>query len=74
MIDTVEMEAHGAPLAKAAHRAVGLMPDAIGERLMDTMGVDRLSAFRAAIDVVRRGGTISLSPASTEVRPTRCPC
>ncbi|MFD3918517.1 zinc-dependent alcohol dehydrogenase [Streptomyces sp. NPDC058595] len=61
VIDTVGMEAHGAPLAKAAHRAVGLMPDAIGERLMETMGVDRLSAFQAAIDMVRRGGTISVS-------------
>ncbi|MFI6080307.1 zinc-dependent alcohol dehydrogenase [Streptomyces sp. NPDC051217] len=61
VIDTVGMEAHGAPLAKAAHRAVGLMPDVVGERLMETMGVDRLSAFQRAIDVVRRGGTISLS-------------
>ncbi|MFD6994529.1 zinc-dependent alcohol dehydrogenase [Streptomyces sp. NPDC059943] len=61
VIDAVGMEAHGAPLAKAAHWAVGLMPDAVGERLMGTMGVDRLSAFHAAIDIVRRGGTISLS-------------
>jgi len=61
VIDAVGMEAHGAPLAKAAHWAVGLMPDAVGERLMGTMGVDRLSAFQAAIDTVRRGGTISLS-------------
>ncbi|QHY99483.1 Formaldehyde dismutase [Streptomyces sp. S4.7] len=61
VIDAVGMEAHGAPLAKAAHWAVGLMPDAVGERLMGTMGVDRLSAVHAAIDIVRRGGTISLS-------------
>ncbi|TXL87488.1 zinc-dependent alcohol dehydrogenase [Streptomyces sp. IB2014 016-6] len=61
VIDAVGMEAHGAPLAKAAHWAVGLLPDAMGERLMGTMGVDRLSAVHAAIDIVRRGGTISLS-------------
>ncbi|MFD7517368.1 alcohol dehydrogenase catalytic domain-containing protein [Streptomyces niveus] len=61
VIDAVGMEAHGAPLAKAAHWAVGLMPDAVAGRLMGTVGVDRLSAVHAAIDIVRRGGTISLS-------------
>ncbi|WP_069169954.1 alcohol dehydrogenase catalytic domain-containing protein [Streptomyces griseus] len=61
VIDAVGMEAHGAPVAKAAHWAVGLLPDAIGERLMGTMGVDRLAALYAAIDIVRRGGTVSLS-------------
>ncbi|WP_327111967.1 alcohol dehydrogenase catalytic domain-containing protein [Streptomyces sp. NBC_01341] len=61
VIDAVGMEAHGAPVAKAAHWAVGLLPDAVGERLMETMGVDRLAAFRAAVDIVRRGGTVSVS-------------
>lgn len=61
VIDAVGMEAHGAPVAKAAHTAVGLLPDALAERLMETAGLDRLSAFRAAIDLVRRGGTISVS-------------
>ncbi|MFE5855339.1 alcohol dehydrogenase catalytic domain-containing protein [Streptomyces sp. NPDC056500] len=61
VIDAVGMEAHGAPVAKAGHGAVGLLPDALGKRLMETVGVDRLAAFRAAIDVVRRGGTISVS-------------
>ncbi|MFJ8864394.1 zinc-dependent alcohol dehydrogenase [Streptomyces sp. NPDC102473] len=61
VIDAVGMEAHGAPLAKAAHWAVGMLPDAVGERLMEKAGVDRLSALYAAIDAVRRGGTISLS-------------
>ncbi|MGN6867123.1 MAG: glutathione-dependent formaldehyde dehydrogenase, partial [Solirubrobacteraceae bacterium] len=31
------------------------------EKLMETAGVDRLSVLHTAIDVVRRGGTISLS-------------
>lgn len=61
VIDAVGMEAHGAPVAKAAHAAVGMLPDALGERLMESVGLDRLAAFRAAIDVVRRGGTISVS-------------
>jgi threonine dehydrogenase-like Zn-dependent dehydrogenase len=61
VIDAVGMEAHGAPIAKLAHQITGLLPDAVAEKLMQTGGVDRLSALHFAIDVVRRGGTISLS-------------
>ncbi len=61
VIDAVGMEAHGSPAAKAAHQTVGLLPDAIGSRLMKTAGIDRLAAVNSAIDIVRRGGTISLS-------------
>jgi threonine dehydrogenase-like Zn-dependent dehydrogenase len=61
VIDAVGMEAHGAPVAKLAHQAVGLLPDRLAEKLMQTVGVDRLAALYSAIDVVRRGGTISLS-------------
>ncbi|SDJ57920.1 zinc-dependent alcohol dehydrogenase [Streptomyces indicus] len=60
VIDAVGMEAHGAPVAQVAHRAVGLLPDALAERFMETAGLDRLAALRAAIDIVRRGGTISV--------------
>ncbi len=61
VIDAVGMEAHGAPIGELAHKMVGLLPDALGEKIMQTGGVDRLSALYAAIDIVRRGGTISLS-------------
>jgi threonine dehydrogenase-like Zn-dependent dehydrogenase len=61
VIDAVGMEAHGSPVAQLAQTAAGLLPDAIGKRLMQTAGVDRLSALNSAIDLVRRGGTISLS-------------
>ncbi|MFF3641107.1 alcohol dehydrogenase catalytic domain-containing protein [Streptomyces sp. NPDC002564] len=61
VIDAVGMEAHGAPVAKAAQWGVGFLPDALAEKLMERVGVDRLSAVHAAIDIVRRGGTISLS-------------
>ncbi|MGM1061851.1 zinc-dependent alcohol dehydrogenase [Saccharothrix sp. Mg75] len=61
VVDAVGMEAHGAPVAKLAHQAVGLLPDAIAAKFMTTAGVDRLHALRLAIDIVRRGGTISLS-------------
>ncbi|MFD8064108.1 zinc-dependent alcohol dehydrogenase [Streptomyces cyaneofuscatus] len=61
VIDAVGMEAHGAPVAKAAHAAVGLLPDTVAQRLMETAGIDRLTALHTAIDLVRRGGTISVS-------------
>ncbi|SES47903.1 alcohol dehydrogenase catalytic domain-containing protein [Actinokineospora terrae] len=60
VIDAVGMEAHGAPVASLAQRAVGLLPDAAAEKMMRKVGVDRLEALRLAIDIVRRGGTISL--------------
>jgi threonine dehydrogenase-like Zn-dependent dehydrogenase len=60
VIDAVGMEAHGSPVGKIAHQMVGLLPDAVGEKLMQKGGVDRLGAFYLAIDIVRRGGTISL--------------
>jgi threonine dehydrogenase-like Zn-dependent dehydrogenase len=60
VIDAVGMEAHGAPIAKLAHQLTGLLPDAVAQKLMQTGGVDRLSALHFAIDVVRRGGTISV--------------
>ncbi len=61
IIDAVGMEAHGAPIGEAAQKIVGLIPDAIAAKMMERAGVDRLSVINAAIDAVRRGGTISLS-------------
>jgi threonine dehydrogenase-like Zn-dependent dehydrogenase len=61
VIDAVGMEAHGSPIAAATHRFVGLLPDAVAEKLMQRAGVDRLNALHLAIEIVRRGGTISLS-------------
>ncbi|MDT5106886.1 MAG: hypothetical protein QOI25_4399, partial [Mycobacterium sp.] len=60
VIDAVGMEAHGSPVARAAQQLTGLLPDAIAKPLMQKAGVDRLDALYSAIDVVRRGGTISL--------------
>jgi threonine dehydrogenase-like Zn-dependent dehydrogenase len=60
VIDAVGMEAHGAPGAKIAQQLTGLLPDAVAAKLMQKAGVDRLHAFYLAIDIVRRGGTISL--------------
>ena len=61
VIDAVGMEAHGSFPAKAAQTLVGLMPDAVARKAMERVGVDRLAVFNAAIDTVRRAGTVSLS-------------
>jgi threonine dehydrogenase-like Zn-dependent dehydrogenase len=60
VIDAVGMEAHGSPVAKLAHQVTSFLPDPLAEKMMETAGVDRLHALRLAIDIVRRGGTISL--------------
>jgi threonine dehydrogenase-like Zn-dependent dehydrogenase len=60
VIDAVGMEAHGAPAAKLAQAAAGLLPDAAARAMIEHAGVDRLHALHLAIDVVRRGGTISI--------------
>lgn len=60
VIDAVGMEAHGSPVASTLQKMTALMPDAIAKPLMQTAGLDRLGAFYSAIDIVRRGGTISL--------------
>jgi threonine dehydrogenase-like Zn-dependent dehydrogenase len=61
VIDAVGMEAHGSPVGKVAQKMAGLLPDAVGQRLMQNAGTDRLAALYSAIDLVRRGGTVSLS-------------
>jgi threonine dehydrogenase-like Zn-dependent dehydrogenase len=61
VIDAVGMEAHGSPAGRFAQQMTGLLPDAVAARLMRTAGVDSLGALHLAIDLVRRGGTISLS-------------
>jgi threonine dehydrogenase-like Zn-dependent dehydrogenase len=61
VIDAVGMEAHGSPFGQFAHQAVSLLPDALGRKVLETGGIDRLAALHASIDLVRRGGTVSLS-------------
>ena len=60
VIDAVGMEAHGAPAAKLAQQVTALLPEALAAKLMEKAGMDRLHAFYLAIDIVRRGGTLSL--------------
>jgi threonine dehydrogenase-like Zn-dependent dehydrogenase len=60
VIDAVGMEAHGSPVAKGAQFAVGLLPPVVAAPMMKTVGIDRLHALMLAIEMVRRGGTISI--------------
>jgi threonine dehydrogenase-like Zn-dependent dehydrogenase len=61
VLDAVGMEAHGSPATTFIQKAAGLLPRAIAAPIMEHAGVDRLNALYSAIDIVRRGGTISLS-------------
>ncbi|PPF13964.1 zinc-dependent alcohol dehydrogenase [Rathayibacter rathayi] len=61
VLDAVGMEAHGSPVGSFAQTMAGLLPDPIARKAMDTVGVDRLAAVHASLDLVRRGGTVSLS-------------
>ncbi len=61
VIDAVGMEAHGSPGGKLAQRLAAMLPDPVEAKLMTKAGVDRLAALHAAVDVVRRGGTLSIS-------------
>ena len=60
VIDAVGMEAHGSPVAKAAHQMTALLPNALAERLMLRAGTDRMAALHTAFELVARGGTVSI--------------
>jgi threonine dehydrogenase-like Zn-dependent dehydrogenase len=61
VVDAVGMEAHGNSGAAFAQYAAGLLPDGLAKKAFTTVGVDRLSALHMALDLVRRGGTVSIS-------------
>jgi threonine dehydrogenase-like Zn-dependent dehydrogenase len=69
-IDAVGMEAHGSPAAQLAQAATGLLPGRIAAPLMETAGVDRLTALKQSMDAVRRGGTpLNRHAAGREAHP-----
>ncbi|MBT2478901.1 zinc-dependent alcohol dehydrogenase [Streptomyces sp. ISL-94] len=61
VIDAVGMEAHGSRIAAAVQGVTTFLPDALAAAMMKRAGIDRLSALYTAVDLVRRGGTISVS-------------
>ncbi len=60
VIDAVGMEAHGSPVARAALQVASVLPDAVAAPVAKMAGVDQMAAVYSAIDIVRRGGTVSL--------------
>ena len=61
VLDAVGMEAHGSPGAALMQNATGLLPDAIAQKAMENLSVDRTAVLHASVSSVRRGGTVSLS-------------
>jgi threonine dehydrogenase-like Zn-dependent dehydrogenase len=61
VIDAVGMEAHGSLGAKLVQQAASFMPDVVAAPVFTHAGIDRLAALNAAIEIVRRGGTISIT-------------
>lgn len=61
VVDAVGMEAHHSPVARTMQNLAGLLPDKLGRKATETIGVDTLSSLHSAIEVVRRGGTVSIS-------------
>jgi threonine dehydrogenase-like Zn-dependent dehydrogenase len=61
VLDAVGMEAHGSGVGGFVQQATAYVPDALAAKIMQRAGMDRLGALHLAIEVVRRGGTISLS-------------
>jgi threonine dehydrogenase-like Zn-dependent dehydrogenase len=60
VIDAVGMESHGSRVGALAQKVMSALPDRVEQKLMEKAGVDRLAALHLAIDIVRRGGTLSI--------------
>jgi threonine dehydrogenase-like Zn-dependent dehydrogenase len=60
VIEAVGMEAHGSGGIKAVQQMTGMLPDAAAEKIFTKAGVDRMFALHSAIEIVGRGGTLSL--------------
>ncbi|NUP40627.1 MAG: alcohol dehydrogenase catalytic domain-containing protein, partial [Streptomyces sp.] len=60
VIDAVGTEAHGSAAARLAQQASALLPRKLAGPLAEHFSIDRLAALHTAIELVRRGGTLSL--------------
>jgi threonine dehydrogenase-like Zn-dependent dehydrogenase len=60
VVEAVGMEAHGSLVGRLAQTVAGLVPDRAAAPLMSRVGMDRMAALLEAIEIVRRGGTISV--------------
>lgn len=60
VIEAVGMEAHGSPNVKAMQQLTGMLPDKAAQKVFTTAGMDRMFALHSAIEMVGRGGTLSI--------------
>ena len=65
VVDAVGTEADGDGVAGFAQAAGAALPDPIARKVMTTAGVDRMAAQHLAYELVRRGGTVSLTGSYT---------
>lgn len=61
VLDAVGMEAHGNPVASKVIRAASQLPKPLARQAVETAGIDRLAALHTAMELARRGGTVSIS-------------
>ncbi|MFD3627729.1 MULTISPECIES: zinc-dependent alcohol dehydrogenase [unclassified Streptomyces] len=61
VIDAVGTEAHGSAAARMVQNASALLPRKLSGPMAERFSVDRLAALHTAIELVRRGGTISVT-------------
>jgi len=61
VVDAVGMEAHGNHVIAAMQRATGLLPDKLGQKALENVGIDRTAALTSSIELAGRGGVVSLS-------------
>lgn len=61
VIEAVGTEAHGSTGAKVMQDLTGMLPKGAAQKAMTTAGVDRMYALHSAIEMIGRGGTLSIS-------------
>lgn len=60
VIEAVGMEAHGNPVAERVIGVASRMPKVLAKPMIEHAGLDRLAALHSAMEIVRRGGTVSV--------------
>jgi len=60
VIDAIGIEAHGSLGVSMLQHMAAQLPDAVAAPLIANTGIDRMAAVHTAVDLVRRGGTVSL--------------
>lgn len=61
VIDAVGGEAHGSPNAQAVQTMTTMMPDSVAQKMLLTTGIDRMAALHSAVEIIGRGGTLSIA-------------